>query len=48
MASKNEAIKLAIQWFEWFLALPGSDDEPSHNSTYVLKKLKESIQDDEK
>lgn len=42
MTSKTEAIKLAIQWFEWYFGFPGTDAEPTHPSTYVFEKLKEA------
>lgn len=48
MTSKDEAIKLAIQWFEWYLGFPGSDAEPAHPSTYVYKQLLDADRGSEK
>jgi hypothetical protein len=44
MTSKDEAIKLAIQWFEWYFDF-SHIEEPSHNSTYVYDKLREAVKE---
>lgn len=40
MSSKDDAIEMAIAWFEWFLSIGSPTEDPPYSSNEVLEQLK--------
>ena len=40
MSNKDDAIEMAIAWFEWFLSIGVPAEEPPFSSIEILEQLK--------